>query len=83
MDPKALLDELMGKDRDLPLDQQKKKRLQFDDPQVLSTLLPFSVYSSGVDCSLMAWLCTWGLESGTNLKPNRSDDDISSFLSES
>lgn len=35
MDPKALLDELMGKDRDLPLDQQKKKRLQFDDPQVL------------------------------------------------
>lgn len=34
MDPKALLDELMGKDRDLPLDQQKKKRLQFDDPQV-------------------------------------------------
>jgi hypothetical protein len=34
MDPKALLDELMGKDRDLPLDQQKKNRLQFDDPQV-------------------------------------------------
>lgn len=40
MDPKALLDELMGKDRDLPLDQQKKKRLQFDDPQVLSAFLP-------------------------------------------
>jgi len=35
MDPKVLLDELMGKDRDLPLDQQKKKRLKFDDPQVL------------------------------------------------
>jgi len=31
----VLLDELMGKDRDLPLDQQKKKRLKFDDPQVL------------------------------------------------
>ncbi|KAH9573277.1 hypothetical protein CY35_02G197900 [Sphagnum magellanicum] len=24
----------MGKDRDLPFDQQKKKKLQFDDPQV-------------------------------------------------
>lgn len=36
MDPKALLDELMGKDRDLPFDQQKKKRLRFDDPEVLS-----------------------------------------------
>ncbi|BBN18632.1 RNA-binding protein Luc7-like 2 [Marchantia polymorpha subsp. ruderalis] len=34
MDPKALLDELMGKDRDLPLDQQKKKKLRFDDPEV-------------------------------------------------
>jgi len=34
MDPKALLDELMGKDRDLPFDQQKKKRLRFDDPEV-------------------------------------------------
>lgn len=36
MDPKALLDELMGKDRDLPFDQQKKKRLRFDDPEVFS-----------------------------------------------
>eukprot|EP00246_Nothoceros_aenigmaticus_P004135 TRINITY_DN1551_c0_g1_i2.p1 TRINITY_DN1551_c0_g1~~TRINITY_DN1551_c0_g1_i2.p1 ORF type:complete len:302 (+),score=62.25 TRINITY_DN1551_c0_g1_i2:41-907(+) len=34
MDPRALLDELMGKDRDLPLNQQKKKRLRFDDPEV-------------------------------------------------
>jgi len=34
MDPKALLDELMGKDRDLPFDQKKKKKLRFDDPEV-------------------------------------------------
>ncbi len=34
MDPKALLDELMGKDRDLPFDQKKKNKLRFDDPEV-------------------------------------------------
>lgn len=45
MDPKALLDELMGKDRDLPLDQQKKKRLQFDDLQVLQHRCRLSVSS--------------------------------------
>ncbi|XP_024535839.1 luc7-like protein 3 [Selaginella moellendorffii] len=34
MDPKALLDELMGKDRDLPLGQKRQSRLRFDDAQV-------------------------------------------------
>ncbi|KAJ7531455.1 hypothetical protein O6H91_14G044600 [Diphasiastrum complanatum] len=34
MDAKALLDELMGKDRDLPLGQKKKKSRCFDDPEV-------------------------------------------------
>ncbi|CAI5467437.1 unnamed protein product, partial [Closterium sp. Yama58-4] len=33
MDARSLLDELMGKDRDLPLDQ-KKRKLRFDDPEV-------------------------------------------------
>ena len=34
MDARALLDELMGKDRDLPLDQKNKRKLRFDDPEV-------------------------------------------------
>ena len=29
-----MLDELMGKDRDLPLDQKNKRKLRFDDPEV-------------------------------------------------
>lgn len=48
MDPKALLDELMGKDRDLPFDQQKKKRLRFDDPEVFSLCKVSMLYA----CSL-------------------------------
>lgn len=34
MDPRALLDELMGRDRNLPLDQQKNRKLRYDDPEV-------------------------------------------------
>ncbi len=44
MDPKALLDELMGKDRDLPFDQKKKKKLRFDDPEVRVRLGVFPLY---------------------------------------
>lgn len=42
MDPKALLDELMGKDRDLPFDQKKKNKLRFDDPEVCFGLVWFA-----------------------------------------
>ncbi len=42
MDPKALLDELMGKDRDLPFDQKKKNKLRFDDPEVCFVLVWFA-----------------------------------------
>jgi hypothetical protein len=42
MDPKALLDELMGKDRDLPFDQKKKNKLRFDDPEVCFVLFWFA-----------------------------------------
>jgi len=34
MDPRALLDELMGRDQNLPLDQQKNRKLRYDDPEV-------------------------------------------------
>ena len=32
MDPKALLDELMGRERNVPLHERSQKRMRFDDP---------------------------------------------------
>jgi hypothetical protein len=54
MDPKALLDELMGKDRDLPFDQKKKKKLRFDDPEVRvrSGVFPL-VFVKRLSCCLL------------------------------
>ena len=34
MDPKSLLDELMGKDRDVPLEKRSTKKMRYDDPSV-------------------------------------------------
>ena len=32
-----MLDELMGKDRDIPLDDKSKKREHYSDPEVINT----------------------------------------------
>ena len=34
MDPKALLDELMGKERNVPLTERSNRRMRYDDPSV-------------------------------------------------
>lgn len=34
MDPKALLDELMGRERDVPLGQRSLRKIRYDDPTV-------------------------------------------------
>ncbi len=47
---RAMLDELMGKERNVPLDKRSNKRLRFDDPDIckyaLAGLCPFGLFKN-------------------------------------
>lgn len=47
---RAMLDELMGKERNVPLDKRSNKRIRFDDPTVckfaLAGLCPYGLFKN-------------------------------------